>query len=61
MAASHINDPAYYRNWAEEIRALKGPMKNIETQAMMDRLADDYDKLAERAAQRANGQVASAS
>jgi hypothetical protein len=31
-------------------------MKNVETQAQMARLAEDYDKLAERAAQRANGE-----
>jgi hypothetical protein len=31
-------------------------MKNIETKAQMVRLALDYEKLAERAAQRANGE-----
>jgi hypothetical protein len=56
MTASHIDDPAYYRNWAEEIRTLSGAMKNIETKAQMARLALDYEKLAERAAQRANGE-----
>jgi hypothetical protein len=52
-----INDLKYYRNWADEIRTLSGAMKHIETKAQMIRLAEDYEKLAERAAQRANGEV----
>jgi hypothetical protein len=52
-----INDPDYYRNWAIEIRALAGAMKHIETQAKTMRLAEDYDKLAERAELRSNGDV----
>jgi hypothetical protein len=57
MPESHFNDPKYYRNWAEEIRTLSGAMKGAETRAQMIRLAEDYDRLAERAAQRANGEV----
>jgi hypothetical protein len=38
------------------MRALAGTMSYIDTQVMMLRLADDYDKLADRAAKRAAGE-----
>jgi hypothetical protein len=34
-------------------------MKDIDTQAIMSRLADDYDKCADRAELRSNGQFPS--
>jgi hypothetical protein len=37
------------------MRALANTMKEAETIAIMNRLANDYDKLADRAAQRSNG------
>jgi hypothetical protein len=42
---------------AAEMRVLSTMMDHVETQAIMIRLADDYDKLGERAEKRANGQV----
>jgi hypothetical protein len=47
-----INDPKHWRARAADMRALAANMKDAETIAIMNRLADDYDKLAERAAQR---------
>ena len=47
MASSSINDPKYWRDRAAEMRALAETMKEI-----MHHLADDYDKLADRAARR---------
>jgi len=52
-----INDPKHWRDRAEEMRALSGEMTKTETIATMCRLADDYDKLADRAETRLNGGV----
>jgi hypothetical protein len=52
MAKKPINDPLHWRPRAADMRALAVTMKDAETIAIMNRLADDYDKLAERAAQR---------
>jgi NAD(P)-dependent dehydrogenase (short-subunit alcohol dehydrogenase family) len=49
--------PLNWRDRAAEMRALAGTMKDPKTIAIMNRLADDYDKLAERAALRSDGQV----
>jgi hypothetical protein len=57
MALHPINDPKHWRDRAGEMRALADTMKDAETIAIMNRLADDYDRLAERAAARANGGV----
>jgi hypothetical protein len=52
MPQGNINDPKHWRDRAAEMRALTETMKDPETIAIMNRLADDYDKLADRAAQR---------
>jgi hypothetical protein len=57
MSQSNINDPKHWRDRAAEMRALSEMMKDAETGAIMLRLADDYDKLADRAEIRSNGGV----
>ena len=52
MPSGNINEPKHWRDRAAEKRALAATMKDSETIAIMHRLADDYDKLADRAAQR---------
>jgi hypothetical protein len=47
-----INDPKHWRDRAAEMRALAKMMKDAETIEIMNRLAEDYEKLADRAAQR---------
>jgi hypothetical protein len=51
MPHGNINDPQHWRDRAAEMRALAETMNDAETIAIMNRLADDYDKLADRAAQ----------
>jgi hypothetical protein len=48
----HWNNPKHWRDRAAAMRALADTMKDAETIAIMKILADDYDKLADRAAQR---------
>ena len=54
MPASHVNDYKHWRDRAAEMRALSDMMKDPEAVTIMLRLADDYDRLAERADVRSN-------
>jgi hypothetical protein len=44
-----IYDPKHWRDRAAEMRALADCMEKPETMAVMAKLAEDYDKLADRA------------
>jgi hypothetical protein len=57
MPASHVNNSKHWRDRAAQMRALSDMMKDIECVAIMQRLADDYDKLADRADIRSSGGV----
>jgi hypothetical protein len=47
-----IDDPKHWHDRAAEMRVLADEMRNEEAQGMMRRLADDYDKLGDRALER---------
>jgi hypothetical protein len=53
MALQGINDAKHWRDRAAEMRVLSGEMKDFEAQTLMLKLANDYDKLADRAEERA--------
>jgi hypothetical protein len=55
MAISFTNDSEYWRTRAEEARTLADKMSDEESKQAMLRIASDYDRLAERAALRAQG------
>jgi len=55
MPASFINDPAHWRQRAEEARTIAEQMNDLQSRESMLRIAKDYERLAERADQRAKG------
>jgi hypothetical protein len=52
-----VNDENHWRDRAAEMRVLASTTNDIEAQAAMVRLADVYDKLADRAELRATAEV----
>jgi hypothetical protein len=50
---SYINDPEHWRKRAEEMRSLADDINDEKTKQTMLRIAADYERLAERAEERA--------
>lgn len=57
MLASHVNDLKDLRERAAEMRASSKELKDNNTAAVILRLAELYDRLADRAENRNNGGV----
>ena len=57
MTLQGLNDAKHWRDRAAEMRVLCGEMKDFEAQTLMLKLANDYDKLADRAEDRAGRDV----
>jgi hypothetical protein len=55
MPTSFIHDPKHWRDRAEEARMLAEMIGDETSKQMMLRIADDYEKLAERAELRTQG------
>jgi hypothetical protein len=53
MTLQGLNDVKHWRDRAAEMRVLSGDMKDFEARNLMLKLANDYDKLADRAEVRA--------
>ena len=57
---SHLfENPVHWEHRAKEMRALAGEMREPGAKETMLRLAEDYERLAGRAAERANGAISS--
>jgi hypothetical protein len=54
-AASSINNPQHWRRRAKEARSLAEQIGDPEAKAAMQRIAEDYERLAMRAQARAMG------
>ena len=57
MALQGLNDVKHWRDRAAEMRVLSAEMKDFEARTLMLKLANDYDKLADRAEDRARRDV----
>jgi hypothetical protein len=57
MLAPHVNDSNHLRERASEMRASSKRLKDNNTAAAIMRLAELYDRLADRAEARSNGAV----
>ena len=53
MTLQCLNDAKHWRDRAAEMRVLSDEMKDLEVRSLILRLANDYDKLADRAEDRA--------
>ena len=53
MALQGLNDARHWRDRAAEMRVLSCDMKDFDARTLMLKLANDYDKLADRAEDRA--------
>jgi hypothetical protein len=49
MILQSLNDAKHWRDRAAEMRVLSADMKDFEARTLMLKLANDYDKLADRA------------
>jgi hypothetical protein len=49
MRRALISDPKHWRSRAEEARAIASRLDNPQARLAMERIAEEYDRLAERA------------
>ena len=52
MPTNEVDDPEFWRFRAEKIRSIANDMKVVEAKAIMTRIAEDYERIAELVEQR---------
>jgi hypothetical protein len=57
MISHFINEPEHWHTRAEEARALANQMTDAEAKVAMLRIAEDYERLAQRAEDRTLGRL----
>jgi DNA mismatch repair ATPase MutS len=55
MSVTPINDPKHWLDRAKEARAFAEQIEDLEAKRTMLKNADDYERLAQRAEERASG------
>ena len=55
MPASNVNNPQHWLSRAKKMRSLAASLRDLDARASMLRVADEYEYLAKRAAERADG------
>jgi hypothetical protein len=48
MPATNLQNPEFWRFRADEVRSIADEMKHAETKAIMARIAEDYERIANR-------------
>jgi hypothetical protein len=56
LPISFINDPKHWLKRAEEARTMADSMNDLQSKEAMLRIAQDYERLAKRAEERAKGE-----
>lgn len=46
MGRNLIDDPEFWRSRAEEVRVIAEELKDADAKSIMNRIADDYERLA---------------
>jgi hypothetical protein len=57
MPCPFLNDPTHWRARAAEMRALADETNDIEASRLILKLAEDYERLAQRAEIRSDGRI----
>ena len=52
MGRNLVDDPEFWRSRAEEVRVIAEDLKDADAKTIMNRIADDYERLAKYAQQR---------
>jgi hypothetical protein len=58
MPMQEVDYPQFWRFRAEEVRSIADDMKTVGAKAIMTRIAEDYERIADLVEQRLRGSIA---